>query len=63
MLHTGRPEIKANSAATIAQHYRPGARPESGYFKIPCPAHQGEGENLHLADALGWRPGPEMLVG
>ena len=51
MLHTGRPEIKANSAATIAQHYRPGARPESGYFKIPCPAHQGEGENLHLADA------------
>ena len=52
MLHTGRPEIKANSAATIAQHYRPGARPESGYFKIPCPAHQGEGENLHLADAL-----------
>ena len=52
MLHTSRPEIKATSAATIAQHYRPGARLESGYFKIPCPAHQGEGENLHLADAL-----------
>ena len=40
-----------HSAETIAHHYRPGTRPESGYFKVPCPAHGGTDNNLHLADA------------
>ena len=38
-------------AEAIAHHYRPGVRPESGYFQIPCPAHGGTDNNLHLADA------------
>ena len=33
-----------HSAESIAHHYRPGVRPESGYFKIPCPAHRGDGK-------------------
>lgn len=40
-----------HNAETIAHHYRHGTRPESGYFKIPCPAHGGTDNNLHLADA------------
>ena len=41
-----------HSAESIAHHYRPGARPESGgYFKIPCPSHRGDDNNLHLGDA------------
>ena len=40
-----------HSAESIAHHYRPGVRPESGYFKIPCPAHRGDDFNLHLGDA------------
>ena len=40
-----------HDAEAIAHHYRPGARPESGYFKVPCPAHRGDDNNLHLGDA------------
>ena len=40
-----------HNAETIAHHYKHGTRPESGYFKIPCPAHGGTDNNLHLADA------------
>ena len=39
------------NAEAIANHYRPGVRPEGGWFKIPCPAHRGDDDNLHLADA------------
>ena len=39
-----------HNAESIAHHYRPGVRAESGYFKIPCPAHHGTDNNLHLAD-------------
>ena len=38
-------------AEAIAHHYRPGVGPVSGYFHIPCPAHKGDGNNLHLTDA------------
>ena len=44
------PEFYHNAEA-IAGFYRPGARPEGGWFKIPCPAHGGTDNNLHLGDA------------
>ena len=40
-----------HNAESIAHHYRPGAGAESGYFQIPCPAHKGDDNNLHLTDA------------
>ena len=39
------------TAIAIAQHYVPGARPQNGFYRIPCPAHKGTGNNLAIADA------------
>ena len=43
--------VMANSmASAIAHHYRPSPKQSGGWWRIPCPAHGGEGDNLAAKD-------------
>ena len=38
------------TAADIAHRYKPNARISGGFFRIPCPAHRGDDDNLAIKD-------------
>ena len=38
------------TAADIAHRYKPNARTSGGFFRIPCPAHRGDDDNLAIKD-------------
>ena len=42
--------ISVSTAADIAQHYKLNARSSGGYYRIPCPAHRGDDDNLAIKD-------------
>ncbi len=39
------------TAREVAEHYRPGAALAGDYFKIKCPYHKGNDNNLSIGDA------------
>ena len=41
---------QSTSAADIAHRYKPNARSSGGFFRIPCPAHRGDDDNLAIKD-------------
>ena len=41
---------KVANAFEIAQHYLPGAPRSGDYYRVPCPAHGGTGNNLSVGD-------------